>query len=43
VVITQDGGHCAFVEAEEADYDGYWAEREIVRFVTAAVEPIPLG
>jgi predicted alpha/beta-fold hydrolase len=41
VVITQDGGHCAFVEAEEADYDGYWAEREIVRYVTAAVGSIP--
>jgi len=35
VVITPDGGHCAFVEHGTGDYDGYWAEREIVRFVTA--------
>ena len=35
VVITPDGGHCAFVEAGGADYDGYWAEREIVRFANA--------
>jgi uncharacterized protein len=35
VVITADGGHCAFVEAEGPGYDGYWAEREVVRFVEA--------
>ncbi len=35
VVITPHGGHCAFVERGGADYDGYWAEREIVRFATA--------
>ena len=34
VVVTKHGGHCAYVERAE-DYDGYWAEREIVRFVTA--------
>lgn len=34
-VVTPDGGHCAFVEREAEDYDGYWAEREIVRFVSA--------
>jgi predicted alpha/beta-fold hydrolase len=34
-VITPDGGHCAFVEAGSPDYDGYWAEREIVRFANA--------
>jgi predicted alpha/beta-fold hydrolase len=33
VVITPHGGHCAFVEREDPGYDGYWAEREIVRFV----------
>jgi predicted alpha/beta-fold hydrolase len=32
VVITRGGGHCAYVEKPERDYDGYWAEREIVRF-----------
>jgi predicted alpha/beta-fold hydrolase len=35
VVITPDGGHCAFVEPATAAYDGYWAEREIVRFANA--------
>ena len=35
VVITPHGGHCAFVERAEGDYDGYWAEREVVRFATA--------
>ena len=35
VVVTPTGGHCAFVERAEPDYDGYWAEREIVRFATA--------
>ena len=34
VVITPHGGHCAFVEPPQPGYDGYWAEREIVRFVT---------
>lgn len=35
VVVTRYGGHCAFVERRNGDYDGYWAEREVVRFVTA--------
>jgi len=35
VVITPNGGHCAFVERRCGDYDGYWAEREVVRFATA--------
>jgi len=33
VVITRHGGHCAYVERGDGDYDGYWAEREIVRFI----------
>lgn len=33
VVITTHGGHCAYVERSDGDYDGYWAEREIVRFI----------
>jgi uncharacterized protein len=33
VVITPHGGHCGYVERPEKDYDGYWAEREIVRFI----------
>ena len=35
VVITPAGGHCAYVERPESGYDGYWAEREVVRFATA--------
>ena len=37
VVITPQGGHCAYVERADGDYDGYWAEREIVRFADAHV------
>jgi uncharacterized protein len=32
-IVTPHGGHCAFVEHPAPGYDGYWAEREIVRFV----------
>jgi predicted alpha/beta-fold hydrolase len=32
VAITPHGGHCAYVEPAAGGYDGYWAEREIVRF-----------
>ena len=35
VVITPAGGHCAYVERSGAGYDGYWAEREVVRFARA--------
>ena len=35
VVVTRHGGHCAFVERPEDGYDGYWAEREIVRFISS--------
>ena len=35
VAITPHGGHCAFVERGDGDYDGYWAEREVVRFAMA--------
>jgi len=31
--LTPHGGHCGFVEEASAGYDGYWAEREIVRFL----------
>jgi predicted alpha/beta-fold hydrolase len=37
-VVTANGGHCAFVEHAAGEYDGYWAEKEVVRFVTAAVQ-----
>ncbi|MBI4263378.1 MAG: alpha/beta fold hydrolase [Acidobacteria bacterium] len=35
VVVTPHGGHCAYLERAGRDYDGYWAEREIVRFANA--------
>lgn len=35
VSITPHGGHCAFIERAAHEYDGYWAEREIVRFASA--------
>jgi predicted alpha/beta-fold hydrolase len=37
VAITRHGGHCAFLERADpsTSYDGYWAEREVVRFATA--------
>ena len=37
-VITSHVGHCAFLERSADGYDGYWAEREIVRFVERHVE-----
>jgi predicted alpha/beta-fold hydrolase len=40
-IITAGGGHCAYVERPEPGYDGYWAEREIIRFVTAQVNVAP--
>jgi predicted alpha/beta-fold hydrolase len=33
--LTPHGGHCGFVEEPSAGYDGYWAEREIVRFLAS--------
>jgi uncharacterized protein len=35
LVITPYGGHCAYLERAAGDYDGYWAEREIMRFADA--------
>ncbi|HZM96639.1 MAG TPA: alpha/beta fold hydrolase [Vicinamibacterales bacterium] len=32
-IVTRHGGHCAFVEHATGQYDGYWAEEEVVRFV----------
>ena len=37
VIVTPHGGHCAFVERPHNGYDGYWAEREIVRFISAHI------
>lgn len=41
-VVTPRGGHCAFVEHGNGDYDGYWAEREVVRFASKAVLETPI-
>ncbi len=38
IAVTRHGGHCAFLERAAAGYDGYWAEREIVRFVDESVK-----
>jgi predicted alpha/beta-fold hydrolase len=37
VIVTDHGGHCGFVERPAPGYDGYWAEREIVRFADLLV------
>jgi predicted alpha/beta-fold hydrolase len=39
VVVTPQGGHCGFVEKANGTYDGYWAEREIIKFVSERSEP----
>jgi hypothetical protein len=37
VVITPHGGHCAYLERAAGGHDGYWAEREILRFASFQV------
>jgi predicted alpha/beta-fold hydrolase len=32
VVLTEDGGHCGYVEDTAITHDGYWAERTVVEF-----------
>jgi predicted alpha/beta-fold hydrolase len=34
LVVTRHGGHCAYVARRDGDFDGYWVEREIVRFAS---------
>ncbi|MGI4854033.1 MAG: YheT family hydrolase [Janthinobacterium lividum] len=34
----EHGGHCAFLEDPTDSYDGYWAERTLLRFVQARAE-----
>jgi predicted alpha/beta-fold hydrolase len=38
VVITPNGGHCGFIEEREGEYDGYWAEKEVVEFLKVKSE-----
>jgi predicted alpha/beta-fold hydrolase len=42
-VVTREGGHCAFVERPDPRYDGYWAEKEVVRFATAVWQGAAAG
>lgn len=39
VVITPDGGHCAFVAEPAAAHDGYWAEHAVVQWACAHAAP----
>ena len=32
MAVMPHGGHCAYLERATGEYDGYWAEREILRF-----------
>jgi uncharacterized protein len=34
VIVTPQGGHCAFVTEARDGYDGYWAEHQILAFAT---------
>ena len=40
-IVTRHGGHCAYLARGDGEYDGYWVEREIVRFVSHHAGPIP--
>jgi uncharacterized protein len=35
VIVTKDGGHCGFITEPEHGDDGYWAERQILKFAIA--------
>ncbi len=37
VALSKHGGHCGFVAAPSGEDDGYWAETEIVEFMTRHV------
>jgi predicted alpha/beta-fold hydrolase len=41
-IVTRHGGHCGFIERQDGEYDGYWAEDSALRFLAscAAVSPI---
>ncbi len=34
--LCEHGGHCGFVGPSAAENDGYWAENQVVDFVTSA-------
>jgi predicted alpha/beta-fold hydrolase len=37
--LVRHGGHCGFIEPARDGYDGYWAEREILRYAQQHVVP----
>ncbi len=37
-LLTEHGGHCAFLTEPCADHDGYWAEWKVVEFVREALQ-----
>ena len=39
IVLTGNGGHCAFLGVQEHGDDGYWAERVVVEFATRHARP----
>jgi predicted alpha/beta-fold hydrolase len=38
VIVTDDGGHCAFVAEAPEGYDGYWAEQRALGFMASACQ-----
>lgn len=36
--LTRYGGHCGYIEPARNGYDGYWAEQQIVEFVSAQMD-----
>ena len=39
--LLEHGGHCGFIEEAAGRYDGYWAEREIIQFLTRHCSVMP--
>jgi predicted alpha/beta-fold hydrolase len=39
VVVTEEGGHCGYVEEPRVGDDGYWAERMVVEFGARGYDP----
>jgi predicted alpha/beta-fold hydrolase len=37
LVVTRHGGHCGFLADAVDGFDGYWAERMVVRFARDVV------
>ena len=36
--LCEHGGHCGFVGPASAEHDGYWAEHQIVEFITGVAD-----